>query len=891
MCILAGLVFEASDLWLVALLGLAIVTAAVLWLYPPQVRGNGVLGWLPLGLRWLGLAALVIALLRPVLLEPNSSVNNGAVMVLVDSSESMSVTDRGRTPAERVALAAALGKLPDGIRPSQIAGVADGIRRGSSLARRVVSAQSDLDYARISGRGIAEKQANLQTVLARYAESAGHLSLEAQSLAPGTLLRAGLTALNRVPAIDAREEWSKLTNQYQELSNLAHSLQEGADGQLYATNSQVREQCDALAGQSRLSLVEEALLDPGSGLLAALARKGPVLGYSAGSELRPLELTKGGGGPLDAGWQARSPQSDLTGAVAAALNLAGRQPVKAIILFSDGRQVGGRNDLTSAVQPSGVRVFTVNVAAPGVPDAWISAVSPVAGSAFAGESIEGQILVRCRHLKSLPAKVTISGSQGKLEVALTPRAGSASGELVELTARYSMPVGPVGAMPADKLVFTVPRADDEVTGRNNRIERWIKVSSQQVRVLLCTGAATWDFQYMRNALSSRPWVRLQDVLLDEQRPHLELTPAEILQQDVVILSDIPTRALDVNQWDAVSRLATDRGGSVVLVAGANNALADYGRQPIAGGLLPYHDIRPTWKQWPGERGAFRFIPTPLGASQMLRLDEGSDGLRQWQEFPGLFRYLQIPERNLFGDVRRLLVEADSGSPVLTERSLGDGRVFFLGLDETWRWRRPGTTHDPGRFWEQLVRRAAGEPYTVSDGPVALDASRIVCQPGEVVTVRAHVRGGSAMARSPSYPLQIVQDGKRLATVMLESSGHGRYRGQVRDLGVGNYQLEIHGTGRSARSVARIPLRVEASDEAEMRDVSGDPVQLRRIARSTGGEDLSLDELDRLPGYLNALRAGDRQLIRRPLYQSPLLFVFVLSCLAGEWALRKRYGLP
>jgi hypothetical protein len=126
--------------------------------------------------------------------------------------------------------------------------------------------------------------------------------------------------------------------------------------------------------------------------------------------------------------------------------------------------------------------------------------------------------------------------------------------------------------------------------------------------------------------------------------------------------------------------------------------------------------------------------------------------------------------------------------------------------------------------------------------------------------------------------------------MLHSTGRGRFKGQVRDLREGNYQLQVRGTGRSSRSVASIALHVALSDEAEMRDISGDSGQLNRIARSTGGDHLTLDDLDWLPARLAGLHNAESQLVRRPLYDSPLLFAFVLSCLAGEWALRKRCGL-
>jgi hypothetical protein len=884
----AYFVLESSKLWPAAVAGLAVLTAAAIWAYPAQLRGGGLLGWLPLGLRWMALAALALTILRPVLMEPNSSLQSGGVIVLVDCSKSMGVTDRGRSPAERVAVAAALGALPKDARTDQGATVAENIRRAQTLARNVLSAQSDLDYARVSGRGFSEKRAGLQTAVARYAEAVKTMLDSTRSLAPGTELRGRLASMGQVPSAEAREAWSMLAAQFKPLIELAQSLQVAADEQLYNSDPQVRQRCESIANLSRLSLVHETLLGPRAGLIGHLLPKGRVEGYAIGSELQPLALSGGREAERQIPWRAAAPRSDLTGAVAAAQELASRHPVKAIVLFSDGRQVGGRGDLTSAVRPSGVPVFTVDVSTQKVPDVWFYTVSPVSASAFAGETIEGQAEIRCRDVAHLPDKLAISGAQGRQEVALTPRPGRGRGAVVELTARYSMPVGPSGSSPSDQLVFTIPTQPDEVTDQNNRVERWVKVVTEQVRVLLCVGDPTWDSQYLRGALSGRPWIRLEVASLDQQRPRLQVTAAQLLQQDVIILNDVPVGAMDVTQWDAVSRLAGDRGGSVIVIAGANNAPADYPNQPIAGGLLPFHDVRPTWKEWPGEQGAFHFVPTRLGEVELFR--EANEPQRRWQELPGLYRYLQIPERGLFPDVRKLLVETESGSAVLTERIRGDGRVFFVGLDETWRWRRAGSSREPDRFWRQLIRHAAGEPYAAQTGPIALDATRIACEPGEVVKVRARVRGGLAAANASSYPLEIVLRGKSVDTVMLNSTGRGRFEGELRDLQEGDYQLQLRGTGRSARTVVSVPLHVAAGDEAELRDVSGDFQQLSRIARSSGGEYFSLENVDRLPNRLAGLHGIESQLVRRSLYSNPLLFVFVLACLAGEWALRKRHGL-
>src|SRR5579872_570066 len=108
---LALLVWESWDLWPLAAAAGAMLTLVVLWLYPAQVRGAGWGRWLPPLLRWLAVVALALSLLKPVVLQPKTAEQWGAVVVLVDCSKSMAVTDPGRSPAEQVALAGALGRL------------------------------------------------------------------------------------------------------------------------------------------------------------------------------------------------------------------------------------------------------------------------------------------------------------------------------------------------------------------------------------------------------------------------------------------------------------------------------------------------------------------------------------------------------------------------------------------------------------------------------------------------------------------------------------------------------------------------------------------------------------------------------------------------------------
>lgn len=895
LCLLA---WESLNSWpLAAALG-AVLTFAVLWLYPSQVKGGGVGGWAPPLLRWIAITVLVASLLKPIVLRPRSADQWSAVLVLLDCSRSMGVTDPGRTPAERVALAAALGRLPPGSRSDVGSAVVSDLDQLAVRAEEAVNAQGDLDYARVSGRGVAEKQARLREVIGRYLDAIRGMAERAAMVPEGTDLSQRLKDLQIVPATGASDAWvGQLRDRIAKARSSAIGFQSASDEVLYKSDTSVRPACDAMAKLTRLALAEEALLRPGTGLFARLGTEGPVIAFSIHQGLHPMAVPRAGRKGIGTSLAADGNDSDLTGAVAAALSGVSQGPVRAVVLLSDGRQIGGRRDLTSALRPSGVPVFTVGVAPEQVPDVSIASVLMPVTSAFPGETVEGEVVVRRQGAITPPSEVQIRTSAGEQVEHLAPRVergGRDRGD--ESAAHFAVTIAPGGGRSAERIVFSVPPEPGEATAENNAVERWIKVSADKLKVAVCTATPSWDFQYLRGALSRRPWVTLESEVIDPERPKLGLTPQDILAQDVLVLSDVPVDALDVNQWDAVNTLVSARGGSVILIAGTSHSVADYARQPLARSLLPFQTLdsaKLTWKQWPGEQPAFRFVPTPIGQREALRLGEDVDGsLHRWQELPGVYRYLQLPEKDLLPGVQKLLLESSSNAPVLTERRLGAGRVLFLGLNETWRWRLKTGEREADRFWRQLVRYAAGEPYAVSRGPLALDVDKVAAAPGEVVHVRARSRGAKVPRETAaSCTIDLLRDSKAISTRLLRATGGGRFAGDISDVPEGDYQLRVRGTAGDGSDVAvQLPLHVASSSEAEMRDVSGDPAMLARIARASGGQYLPIEQIDRLPERLAAVTASESQLIRRPLWNSPFLFVFVLACFAGEWALRKRLGL-
>jgi len=886
----ALLVLESPQLWPAAAAAGVALSVCIVWLYLRQVDSAGPAGWSAVVLRWAAVAALAISVLKPVLLTPKTAEQWGAVVVLIDRSRSMGVVDSGRSPAELVALAAGLARLPAGTRPDSAERLAADLERLQSILQDVLTAQSDLEYARVSGRGIQERQERFRQAAVRYANGLAQVLAREPQFDRAPQLKQALGELRATAEPNARDPWGGAARMIERALEAARKDQAASDEQLYHTNEDVHKACDALGKVTRLGLCEDAVLRPQSGLVSHLAGTMPVVGFSFNQALAPLELTEAGK-PIRRPGLTANGVSDLSGAVVSVMTRLSGRPIRAVVLLSDGRQVGGRGELASGVRPSGVPIFTIGVAPSHVPDAAVWSVS-MPSTAFAGETVEAEAEVRYSGGIKSPTEVHAKSGSQEIVERLTPRGEERARESAARFTLKAVPDDP--ALPAQSVLFTLPPQEGEVTQENNRASRWMKVSSDKVRVAVCTAAPSWDFQYFRGTLSRAQWVRLESQVLDPQTPKLGLSPEQILDQDVLVFSDMPAKSLDFNRWAAVDRLVRERGGSVILIAGTTYPVSEYLEQPTAASLLlPFADAKPLWKEWPGEQPAFHFVPTPFGERAALRLLDGrAASERLWQDLPGVFRYLQIPERSLRPGVQKLLLESDSGAPVLTEQRQGAGRVLFLGLNETWRWRLKAGEREADRFWRQIVRYAAGEAYAAVQGPVALDVDRVAIEPGMPVHVRARVRGAQFPPDSArSCELEILRDQKVISRRALDRIGTGRFAGEIRDLPEGDCHIQFRAKAADGADVAvTVPVHVAPTFEAEMRDVSGDPARLAKLARASGGQYLPIEHVDRLADRLNSLRETESQYLRRPLWNSPYLYAFVLACLACEWALRKRLGL-
>jgi hypothetical protein len=898
------LFFALRDLPWVLLAAVA-VGAAVLWLYPPQVRGLGrPWRWAIPALRAAALGALVVSILKPVAARPKSAAERGAVVVLVDRSASMGVSDVGRSDADKVALADGLGMLPAGVRSDPVQGLLGELDRLRGLCDDLMRTQRELEIARLAGQGVEAARRRMARAAEAYHAAAGQLIARAPEMAAESKLRGPLSRLLTGEERDEvegnrrgrgrRDDWGeKARDRIAAAERAAESYRTASDQQLYQQNAAVRSAADAAGALSRFQLVERALTGE-QGVVARLEKTGgggglvPLYGYGVAGDLTALPL-RGAGRPVKRLLvTADGDRTDLTHNVAAALDQMKGAAVRGIVLFSDGRQVGGDSTVPSALSATGVPVFAVAAAPRRAPADLSIAQATAPQTAFVGETITVRVTVRSTDLPAGEVKVHLKQTGGagaeQVQTAAAPANGVAAVE-------FAVKLEKGGAQ---RLDVGVEERKGEISAVNNHVSRWVKVLSQKMQVGFYGGWGSWDFQYIRNALSRTPWVALSDAILG-QGATLPLSPERIEQLDLLILSDVAPEALSDGQWNAVQQLVKDRGGSVMLLAGSAAMPTAYAQRLLLKELLPFpSEVTPVWRSWPGEAAYFHLVPGAgaRGVDAMKLSDDPAEP--RWPRLAAVYHYLSIPQ--LKPNVSRvLLMERDSQAPVLTESRLGLGRVFFFGANETWRWRQNVGERDQDRFWLQLFRYAAEAPYAAQAGGMSLDVDRVALEPGGAVHVRAKVIDGRGHPSSAEEQrVELLAGAKVVRTARLGvvgASGSGRYEGMISELPAGDYELRLVGEGgKKGETGVSLPLHVARSDEAEMADLSSDYGFLRRLARSSGGQLLTLEQVGRLPEKLR--EAGERrsQRAERPLWDSGWLFGFVLACLACEWGLRKRFGL-
>ena len=370
-------------------------------------------------------------------------------------------------------------------------------------------------------------------------------------------------------------------------------------------------------------------------------------------------------------------------------------------------------------------------------------------------------------------------------------------------------------------------------------------------VLLLTGAPGWESRFLARALEeSGATVTLSQtvapgVQLGEPMP---TTLQGLSSYDAVLL--LPGGPLGPGRLALLGRYVAESGGGV-LVAGEAGALSALG---IADDAVP-GSASGAALDWS--------VPAELEPLPAATLESSSVALEGTR--PGALT----------------IASADGQGSLAAIRALGFGRVAFVGLTETWRWRlEAGSIAEHRDFWRALVDwLVAGDPEQRSVRPAA--SGGVVGLP---VPVEISGANGEAF---PALDLIRPDGAAESLPLRPDPARPGRAVGAFLPVTAGVHELVL-GEGGEARAGFRAHPAANEDEAMVVDEYAGDRwARLALLADRSGGAMTGLDSVDARADAFFAARADSGSRLPDP--RSVLLALAVLVAIT-EWALRRVRGL-
>jgi hypothetical protein len=498
------------------------------------------------------------------------------------------------------------------------------------------------------------------------------------------------------------------------------------------------------------------------------------------------------------------------------------------------------------------------------------------------------------------------------------------------TATFRVLLDEPGTQP---LTVSVGPVEGDLRPDNDRRTVAVEVTDDTARVLLLDGEARWEFRYLLNALKRDPHVQVESVVFhqppappsaDPSYPSLHPPPPTdgpdpLNSYDAIVVGDVSPDDLPPAAWRRLESYVDARGGTLILSAGPRS-WEPLAADATARKLLPVLDPRPL------PVAADAFDPDhPSLPPGLPVVPAASAAVEDWP----MLRFAAEPDRSraIWDDLPRqpwalggrpkpaatVLATAggadisDDASAVIAAMPYGLGKVLWVGTDGTWRWRhRVGDAYHH-RFWGQVVRWANASKLAAGNrlvrfGPLrhrsaegqstpiraqfADDAPGIA--PGLLVAARVFRAKPGARAGQPLEP-----DGPALAVVPLRPSPDQPrvFDAQAPALPPGLYVVMLDAPGLDGMPTAGAPLEVAASETPERVELSASRDALARLAAPNDGRVFAVDEVAEIADRLEARSEPKARVESATLWDGPVALGLFFAIVAGEWALRKRVGLP
>ncbi len=454
------------------------------------------------------------------------------------------------------------------------------------------------------------------------------------------------------------------------------------------------------------------------------------------------------------------------------------------------------------------------------------------------------------------------------------------------------------------IIESVPK-DREQSTADNRVMRKVSVKKEKLKILLVDGQPRYEYRYLKNFLERDETIQLSALLLssdpeyaDQDNAAVSLFPTnrdDLFAYDVVVLGDVPPNFLTNTQMKNLVDFVTIKGGGLIQIAGQESSPLGFKGTPIQD-LLPIElsDARdPTRGAAAGDLSAFRPRLTLEGrSSPIFRFgNDETSSMAIWDGLQELYWYLDAPRKKPAAVVlaeHPTAIGSDGPVPLLVYQFAGSGKVFYQGLDDTWRWRfRVGDKYF-GRYWIQLLRFMARNKL-LGNRQAELATDRARYQRGDMVQLRTRFVNPAATPPGNSVRVELARSGQppRILDLPKVAGSSNLFQTALNTLSEGSYTARLLPPPVLDPPIAPVTFIIEPPASERARP-SMNRDELTQAAKLSGGRFFTAAGLETLAATLplpaKVPLDTDPPI---PLWNSwPVLILFLLILLA-EWLLRRK----
>ena len=696
---------------------------------------------------------------------------------------------------------------------------------------------------------------------------------------------------------------------------------------------------------ARIEFVKALLGKETDNLLARLEKTFRLKAFlfDSADGVRMLKLSADGSATVDPQYLVSqlTTNGQVTALGAAFDDLARRYPaadLAGLVVISDFNQNAGPSAVTAA-ERFAASVFCVGVGPTAAADLHVdlqvppvmkkgeqaTLVATLGQEGFGGRAVE---VVFSARLSDEPGgsgtfdvigsrKVTLDGPVHSVEMPYTP---SVSGRLV--------------------VKAEVEPLEEEVIVRNNRVTREGTVRDDFLRLLFVEYEPSWEWRFVKEVFhrdplvgmqgfrtflrSADPKVRMENPLF---LPALTVSRSEFFAHDVIILGDMPARALSATFCRMTEEFVGKFGGGLVVLAGPRFGVGQLADTPLRD-LLPVKVDADS-----GVRKADTAeTPFPLnrtaeaGLVDFMQLGNSPDeNDKAWDNLGPLSWYQPVQRLRplataLAEHPSDTCVDGQTKQPLIAIQNYGRGEVVYLGFDEMWRLRRRYGERYYRRFWGQLIHRLASR-HALGDGKrfvVRTDRARY--RPNQRVRITVEAYDGQfeplteddlperALAAELLLPPSAAREGPDVRPISIPLLRDGVFETEVPVYAQGEYRLRVHDPIRdpthdpihdpvhdstydpTGGSEVEIGFRVAATSVERQRPVRNAALQ-RAIADATGGKSYDLASVDRITDDVDSGRRTETTVQIIELFGGWPAFACLIGLMLGEWLVRQWVHLP